>query len=40
MNQKHYCEYIITKDENVYTLQTKNNISLQIINEYKFKLNN
>lgn len=41
MNQKHYCEYIFTKDEkNVYTLQTKNNISLQIINEYKFKLNN
>lgn len=41
MNQKHSCEYIITKDENdVYTLQTKNNISLQIINEYKFKLNN
>lgn len=41
MNQKYSCEYIITKDdENVYTLQTKNNISLQIINEYKFKLNN
>lgn len=40
MNQKHSCEYIITKDENVYTLQTKNNISLQISNEYKFKLNN
>ena len=40
MNQKHSCEYIITKDENVYTLQTKNNISLHIINEYKFKLNN